>query len=213
MELDEARTLPVDVLTSQAEDLIRAHSQLQHADTSVLRSLAVVLVSIRLAMDDPAGSSYAYTQKAAEIYRDAGVPPAAKAKTQTAVRYHISKVLREAVSPKEIAALGLKEKSIQERQVDRRSVTRALVVSARAEETSRQLVPDGDGQREAPGARQVADHLRLAKMLGRVIGDMQADVIADDMTPEQRGVLDALLAELIKDAQSLRAVIRKAGKR
>ncbi|MFI8084353.1 hypothetical protein ACIF6L_26565 [Kitasatospora sp. NPDC086009] len=213
MTLDDVRDEPMDVLTAQAQALIRAHTQLQHADTTILRSLAAVLVAVRLQMDDPAGSSYAYIQKAASIYRDAGVPADARATTQASVRYHISQVLRAAVPPEEIAALGLKEKSAQGRQADRRGVTRALVVSARAEETSSQLVPDEAGVREAPGARQVADHLRLSEMLTRVIGGMQADVIIDDMTPEQRGVLDSRLAELIKSAQTLRGVVRKAGKR
>ena len=213
MSLSDARDLSLPVLTDHAVYLVRAYAQLEHVGTAVLKSLAAVLVAIRLDFDDPGGTSYAYTQHAASIYREAGIPPSDKDRTQSAVRYHISAILRSTVPQAEIVSLGLKPKSAQERQRDRRKTTSALVSSARAAHTAEQLTPSEDGTRETPPSKDVADHLRLAAMMNGIIGGMQPDVITGEMTPGQRKELDSRLALLIKSAQSVRATIRAAGKR
>ncbi|MFI6444703.1 hypothetical protein [Kitasatospora sp. NPDC050543] len=211
LELADVRDLTVTDLADRGVHLVRAYAQLEHAGTTVLKSLAAVLVSIRLSMDDPNGSSYEYTQLAAQIYLDAGIAPEPQSRVKANVRYHISELLREVLSPKELTALGLHEKSARNRMADRRSVNTAIVASARAAETADQL-QSTDGDAEAPVSRLVADHLKLATTVTRIIDGMQPDVIRKEMTPAQRRVLDERYAQAIAQLQGLRKVIRTVGK-
>ncbi|GAB7187137.1 hypothetical protein ATKI12_6968 [Kitasatospora sp. Ki12] len=223
----DVRDLSQQDLHARGVQLVRAFQQVENVQVVVLKSLAAVLVSLRLHMDDPTGDSHEYKQAAADIYRDAGVPKDTKSHVQGNVRWHIGNLLRKVLPPAEVQALGLKAEGPAERKALARSVTRALVTAHRAGETLDALTPPvvvsapkkSTTRKKAPAAvespvvpvgRAVADHLRLAESVGQILGRMQDAVITNDMTPGQRGVLVSRLRDAVARAEELIKVAEEA---
>ncbi|MFD8315907.1 hypothetical protein [Kitasatospora purpeofusca] len=201
-------------LSDRGTGLVRAYAKVEHVGTQILKDLAAVLIAGRLQMGDPTGGSYAYKQWAEGIYGAAGIPEATREKVHANVRYHISSLLREVVPADELEALGVDTRSAKDRGAARRKVQAAVVATHRAADAVATTKSDVPGERaEVAPSRLVADHLRLAEMISKVVGDMEEPVIRGEMTPQQRAVLDERLADAIKKLQAVRAVIRSAGKR
>lgn len=217
---EDVRDLSQPELHARGVQLVRAYQQVEKAQVVVLKSLAAVLVALRLQMDDPKGDSHAYKQQAAEIYRDAGVPKDTKSTVQGNVRWHIGNLLRDLLPPDEVRALGLKEEGPRERRSLARSRTSALVTAQRAGETLAALTPpvvevtpkkrarkatavEPPAAPAVPVGRAISDHLRLAESVGQILGRMQEPVITGDMTPGQRGMLAERLREAVARAEEL----------
>jgi len=85
----------------QASEEVKAWKELHGKETHHLRKLAEHLVKLRTFYEDKKGrpdmrgTSSAYRDAAALIYKHAGIPPAATSTIQGAVRHHVSTVLRE----------------------------------------------------------------------------------------------------------------------
>jgi len=97
--------------------------QLQGKQVELLRAVAETVVQLRLRMDDIAGRSQEYRDAVSEMYQLAKIPPDSMSSVQAAVRYHISAVLREHVSAKELQKAGLQPYSSKDaKQAKRQSM-------------------------------------------------------------------------------------------
>lgn len=130
-----------DVRTVQAAlvKVLREYSRGAGDGTALLRRAAEMQVELRQYFErndgeiDWLGKSYAYRQLMTETYGLAGILPSERKKLGDAVRYHVINVLRERLSPEEIAALDLREQDGPTRAKETRERTRAIVDAATAE--------------------------------------------------------------------------------
>lgn len=130
-----------DVRTVQSAlvKVLREYSRGAGDGTALLRRAAEMQVELRQYFHradgevDWLGKSYAYRQLMTETYGLAGILPSERKKLGDAVRYHVINVLRERLSPEEIAALDLREQDGPARAKETRERTRAIVDAATAE--------------------------------------------------------------------------------
>lgn len=100
----------------------------------ILRDLATIFLDarslfyLRDGSPDILGRSYAYRSWVREVYADAGVPRDRVTTIQGTVRYHTGNILRERMSPEELADLGLLTTTPRERVATDRS-TRSGILS------------------------------------------------------------------------------------
>lgn len=178
-----------DVRSVQAAlaKVLREYSRGPGDGTALLRRAAEMQVELRQYFNRPdgevdwLGKSYAYRQLMTETYGLAGVLPSERKKLGDAVRYHVINVLRERLSPEEIAALDLREQDGPTRAKETRERTRAIVDAATAE------------------GRIAGVHggaLKLVSYSLAVVATIKADAI--------RELSEAERQELIKDTSSLR---------
>ncbi|MFJ9694932.1 hypothetical protein [Kitasatospora sp. NPDC101183] len=216
----DVRNLSVDELHVRGVQLAKAYQHVEKASTTVLKSLAAVLIALRIQMDDPMGRSHDYRVRAAQIYLDAGIPKANQSNIQSNVRWHIGNLVRTVFTPEEVRDLGLLEEGPAGRKAQTRSMTTALVAAQRAGETLSALTPPGvktapkkrTARRKTtaepetpavPAGRATADHLRLAESVGQILTRMQPHVIVEQMTNGQREVLIQRLREVVDLAEDL----------
>lgn len=217
VSLEDLPTLdPADIAHDDARALIargaayvREYAKVEHEPTILLRSLAVVLVELRKrhtdgdGRRDMLGRSYPYRQDAGEIYRQAGISEATRARTQQAVRWHIGNILRDVLDPAEVESYDLQPKSPLERMQDDRASRAALVTVSRAEVTAQ----SSDG---APTVKATADHLRMATAALNITNQLSVEVIDEAMTDGQRAKLDEQLAAMQETIRKLRRHTRKS---
>ncbi|WP_329168313.1 hypothetical protein OG709_29920 [Streptomyces sp. NBC_01267] len=209
-------------LVARGVAYVREFEDIRNKPTILLRNIAAVTVALRLKYDDPGGKSYGYRQAVAGMYRTAGIPADSESGTPAAVRWHAGNLLRKTLTTRELRATGLLETSPSERESDRRALNGAIIKSSRASDevaTSTPRVSKGKGkstqsaevvpeQRGHP-VKATADHLRLARTVGTVLGQLDTDVIDRHMTDGQRAALDAELADMQAKLTKLRRHSRK----
>lgn len=123
---------------------------------------------------DILGSTYAYRRSFGDMMTEAGITGADRTRVSSSLRYHIGNVLRETLSPEEVADLGLVKSSPREtakKSYDRRA---ALWRGWNDQDTS-PITEPGD---------VVEMLLAVASMLGRVQVDWTA------ATPQQRQIAE-----------------------
>lgn len=193
MPVTELAALPFrtmrDVRTVQAAlvNVLRDYSRGAGDGTTLLRRAAEMQVELRQYFARPdgetdwLGKSYGYRQLMTETYGLAGILPSERKKLGDAVRYHVINVLRERLSPEEIAALDLREQDGPTRAKETRERTRAIVDAATAE------------------GRIAGVHggpVKLVTYSLAVVSTIKADAI--------RELSEAERQELMKDASALR---------
>jgi hypothetical protein len=118
------------------------------------------------------------------------------------------------MTTRELEQAGLQTTSPLERFQDRRAVDAAIVkavkvsndVAASTPKPAKgERVPEQGGQ----PVKATADHLRLAQVAGNILGQLDANVIDQHMTPGQRAKLDEQLAVAQKLITALRRHTRK----
>lgn len=182
-----------DVRTVQAA-LVKVMRDYTRGDggTALLRRAAELQVELRQYFErrdgetDWLGKSYAYRQLMTDTYGRAGVPPSERRKLGDAIRYHVINVLRERLSPEELAALDLREQDGPTRAKRIRERTRAIVDAA---------------QMEGRTAGAAGGPLRLiVGILAALSAVRAADVRA--LSEEERRVL-------VKDLEALRREVER----
>lgn len=101
--------------------------------TILTRDLAEAAVALREhyltpeGRPDWTGRTWAYRNAMRQLYGEAGYDAAARAVTQAATRYHVGNIVRRYLSPEEIAEVGLRPETPQERQVAHRAKVSAML--------------------------------------------------------------------------------------
>ncbi|OKI19300.1 hypothetical protein [Streptomyces sp. CB03911] len=203
---DALSTMDVEQLTDAGAKIVRAYAEVEHVAVGLMRQLAEVIWALRLQFDDPRGQSQAYRDAASEVYRRAGVAPDSEERAMTNVRWHIGNLQRERLDAQQLKALGLKPDGPRVRKRESQEAIRVVAATHRA---LKSLPKAGS----APTSRSVGDTLRLAASVTQILTRAQPEVITDEMTPEQREVLDAHYAAAMEQLKSLRSLIKKANKR
>ncbi|MEU4568651.1 hypothetical protein [Micromonospora sp. NPDC023956] len=122
--------------------LVRALQTLRNATDDVqrtqrLRDVASLTVDLREHFLTPKGEpdwaarTWPYREFVRERYSEAGYAGDELKSTQAAVRYHVSRMVRERLSPETIEDLGLQKESSVDRSREKRGVTKALLAAAR----------------------------------------------------------------------------------
>ncbi|WP_425837371.1 hypothetical protein [Streptomyces fractus] len=225
-DVDELNTLDFDSIADEAEEQLiargaayaREYARIEHAPTVLAVNLATVLLALRRQHDDYLGRDYDYRQKAAEVYNQSGIQDKDQLdRLKGNVRYHINNLIRRQLTSRELKRLGLLETSALERQQDRRATNSAIVKAATA---SSEAASSTSGRKKstekgtevvpAQAVKATADHLRLAHVAANIVGQIDPDVIDDDMTPGQIAKLDEQLAAVESATRRLRRHLKKA---
>ncbi|MFD8595384.1 hypothetical protein ACFV1L_10320 [Kitasatospora sp. NPDC059646] len=224
LTLDAVRDWAPEDLMTRGTKLAQAYAATEKISTTILKSLAAVLIARRLQMGDLAGQSHAYKVEAQQMYLSANIPDGVASNLRASVRYHINNLLRTVASPEELEDAGLSPKPATERAADRRRLERGVVHAATAlheiapaapatsKRAAKAALPAPAPEPQSP-VRAVSDHLRIAQMLESAIGRMQPAVIEGDMTPDQRRVLYTRLQAVKREITALSSVLRDAGMR
>ena len=120
--LDYIKVLPDAELQSLGTDLVKDFEIVENVRGAVLKRIAGVVVELRkrFRTDDGEidwrGRTWEYRQAVIEMYRAAGIPSGSQSHLQGSLRYHVGNALRDAASPAELEAAGLKLESPRERQ-------------------------------------------------------------------------------------------------
>jgi|SRR5690606_24557346 len=111
-------------LKARAVEALREYRRAEKGETTAaLRAAAEALVGTREffltreGQPDWKGATYAYRQTVREVMTDAGIPADEVPTVQSAIRYHVSVVLRERLDDETLDALGLRRESARERAV------------------------------------------------------------------------------------------------
>ncbi|MFB7919240.1 hypothetical protein [Streptomyces sp. NPDC056061] len=207
LELKDLAHEDEPLLIARGAAYAREYVRIQGNQTTLLKNLAVVIVSLRVRRGELRGTSHEYRQIVAGMYRQAGIGPAGSDSLQTAVRWHVGNLLRRVATPRELERADLKPTSPLERQQDSRAVTAKLAKAARV---TRDVNAAPKGKRKANTAdagqavKATADHLRLAQVAGEMLTQLDRHVITKDMTDGQRQALDKQLAAMERKLATLR---------
>ncbi|MER5501364.1 hypothetical protein ABT096_29745 [Streptomyces sp. NPDC002561] len=209
LELDDLAGEGEAALVARGSAYAREYARIQGQQTTLLKNLAVVIVSLRIQRGDLRGASHEYRQIVADMYRAAGIDPDNSTNLQSAVRWHIGNLLRRAATPRELERADLKPTSPLERLQDARKVDAAIVKAAKvsaAADAAKSSRKKGTKTEPDVGAaiKATADHLRLAKVAADVLGKLDRHVITKDMADGQRKALDRELAAMERKIASLR---------
>ncbi|MCM2391725.1 hypothetical protein [Streptomyces albipurpureus] len=230
MDPDTLPALGLDDLTDESEaELIargsayaREYARVELQPTILLKNIAAVVVAIRRQHDDWLGTTSAYRQVVADMYRQAGIPADSKDRLQSAVRWHVGNLLRQTLTARQVERLGLLPTSPLERQQDSRATNAALVVAATVSRDASSSTPrkkrgkrgqdvalSDEAEHAGSPVKATADHIRLATVAGNIVGQMDTDVITHHMTDGQRQALDDKLASISRTVTALRRHTRK----
>lgn len=188
---------PLDKLRADLVSTLRRYRNAEgEARTPLLRQTAGLLVSARehFLMEDGTpdinGRTYAYRKWAGSVYSDAGISGESLTSTKAAVRYHVSNVLRDRLTPEELKERGLLPQGGREQAADRRAA-RTAVLNALS-------------SRDLQGGAMLAVSAAWT-VLSKVDG---ADL--DELPPEARRTADAALADAERIIKQLRKRIAKS---
>ncbi|MFG3710114.1 hypothetical protein [Micromonospora sp. NPDC047730] len=194
-----------------ARDLVKALRKLKTlspgdaARTEALREVARLSVDLREHFLTPSGEpdwaarTWEYRHFIVDRYSDADYSQEESRATQAAVRYHVSKYVRERLSPQEVADLGLRSESSVDRSREQRDARRALLNAAR-----HQVAPGSEG---GPGS---ADVLRAIAGALLVLQHIDPAALAE-MTETDRVQAQAVLSRLVSRAEQLGDAAAVAG--
>ncbi|MFE5093230.1 hypothetical protein ACFRCI_23435 [Streptomyces sp. NPDC056638] len=220
LELDDLAHEEEAALVARGRAYAREYGRIQGAQTTLLKNLAVVVVSLRIQYQDMRGAGHDYRQTVAEMYRSAGIDPDSSSAMQAAVRWHVGNLLRRTMTPRELEANDLQLTSPLERLQDNRAVNSALVKAAKvsaevAESTPKPRRSTGEPAKaeESTAVKATADHLRLATVARDILGKLDRNVIKKHMTDGQRHALDVELAAMERKLASLRKLTQKPSSR
>lgn len=219
LQVDDLRNDSESALLARGAAYAREYARIEHQPTILLKNLAAVVVALRILYGDMRGQTHPYRQAVKSLYRDAGVKSDSSDKMQTAVRWHISNILRTALTETQLLELDLKPTSALERQQDDRAKNAALVAGLKAAETASHSTPNtskksaGQTAIEEPASaghpvKATADHLRLAHAAGSILNQLDEDVIKSHMAAGQRAKLDKELAAIQQRISKLRRLTR-----
>jgi hypothetical protein len=121
---------PTEALVRQGTDLILQYQRIEESKTAILRQLAEVVIDLRFNFDhdghpDYGGRSWEYRQTVGRMYEAAGIPRDSQATIQSSLRYHVGNLLRERVTPEELAKAGLLTEGPKERVNHQRDLMQA----------------------------------------------------------------------------------------
>lgn len=117
----QATTL--DQLRAEASHQLRiaANPSPEDNKSTALQRVAKAFVAARAEFHgDWFGRSYAYKRWVADVYADAGIPVAERARFRASVGYHVSSALHARFTDEELESLGFNRKSLRERREVRR---------------------------------------------------------------------------------------------
>lgn len=225
VDLDALPTLQLEDIAQESEGQLVArgvayakeYAQIQGKATTLLKNLAVTQVALRVKLGDMRGTSHEYRALVASMYDAMNLPPERRGTMQTAVRWHLSNILRRHMTPRELEAHNLQPTSALERLQDNRKVNASLVRAARAtkavEETTPKPAKRAAGEPADPGhpVKATADHLRLVDVASDILGKLDRTVIKKHMTDGQRSALDKKLVAMEKQIAALRKLTQKPG--
>ncbi|MFG2292043.1 hypothetical protein [Streptomyces sp. NPDC048603] len=233
LALEDVENEGVDELVARGAAYARGYLDIKNRETTMLRNIAVVLIAIRAQCTDTQGrvdwrgQSHEYRALAKDVYAQANVPPDSLSYMQSNVRYHVGNILRDVLTPAELAAYELRPDSPAEANAKASRAQRALALAAAttvpsvatsaqpAAKASKKTVTAQDEADGAPdqqpdtSGRAVATTLRLTQGAHGVISQISADVISS-MTDGQRARMDEQLAEMQTAISALRRKIRRA---
>lgn len=195
----------VEALVARGAAYVKEYAAVEHKPTIILRSLAVVLIALRMqhvdseGRPDMRGRSGPYRGDASEVYRRAGIAPDSQDRLQKAVRWHIGNILRDELDVSTLESYELRQDSPLERQRDDRASRSAVVAASRAE------VEASSSRAGGVTVKATADSIRLGRAVTNILKELSPDVIDNEMTDGQRAKLDEQLAE----AQTLIAALRR----
>ncbi|MFE6493406.1 hypothetical protein [Streptomyces sp. NPDC057748] len=207
LELEDLAHEPETALVARGAAYAREYTRIQGQQTTLLKNLAVVIVSLRVQRNELRGTSHEYRQLVADMYRSAGIDPDKSTNLQSAVRWHVGNLLRRVATPRELERADLKPTSPLERMQDTRAANAALVKAARVSADADSSTKASRAKSDAdPGqvVKATADHLRLAKVAAEIVGKLDKRVITKEMTDGQRKALDRELSGLERKIASLR---------
>lgn len=197
----------------------RAYAAVEKQPTILAMNLAVVLIALRKQHGDMLGKSWQYKQQAQEIYNTANIPREQRDRLTANVRYHVGNMLRRYLTPREVKSLGIQDATPLERLQDRRATDQALLraVKVSADVAASNPKPAKGVQETVPATsggpgmivKATADHLRLASVAAKLVGELDVKVIDESMTDGQRDKLDAELAAVEAAARKLRRHLKK----
>lgn len=196
-----------DALVMRAAAYMREYIAVEARPTILLMNIAAVLVELRSrtttddGRTDWRGRSVKYRQEANQIYAAAGVSVADRERVSRAVRWHVGNLLREVMTPQELADYDLQESSPLDRLRDSQASTAAIVSAARAEIEA--------ATASVPTVKATADHVRLGVAVTNILGQLSVDVISETMTDGQRAKLDEELEEAQQKLRILRRYTKK----
>lgn len=131
--------------------------------TELLREVARLSVDLREHFVTPSGEpdwtarTWEYRNFLTDRYTDAGLSKDEARTIQAAVRYHVSKYVRERLAPEQVTALGLRPETSVDRSREQRDARRALLNAAR-----HGLLPtDGEAPSSADVLRALAGALLI----------------------------------------------------
>lgn len=205
---------PADIVDEGSEALIkrgaayaREYISVENRPTILLLNIAAVMIALRQhhttedGRPDWLGRSGPYRKDAAALYSDAGATDETRERISRAVRWHVGNLMRQVLTPEQLAEYELQESSPLERLQDQRAATSAIVAAARAEVTA--------STSTEKTVRATADHVRLGLAVTNILTQMSPATIAETMTDGQRAKLDAELAEAQEKLRILRRYTRK----
>lgn len=186
-------------LEAEAVRVLRAIRALSPDDrdrrTILIRDLARTLVDLREHFFTESGDpdwgarTWEYRQSVRDIYGSANIPHDDAQRIQATTRYHVGNVLRERLSPDQLADLGLGEAAPRERIRKAHEVRSALIVAA---EASAPRGADPDVMRALLGAQVLLDRITPER-------------VAELPSAERRRARTAL-RKIVTRAETLRAV-------
>lgn len=181
--------------TDLGRTLVRTLRSLRNATsdtarTDLLRDIAQLSVDLREHFLTPQGEpdwaarTWAYREYLRACYAEAGYTPDEARTTQAAVRYHVSRYLRERLSDEELRHLGLRPEATVDRARERRAAKRALFEAA----TSPHVTGDMDGAE----VKMIASSLLLLQRVDPArlyaLGDRERDTVRVILTQLARRV-------------------------
>lgn len=164
---------------SLAQELVRSLRSLRQLEprdperTETLRQVAELSVDLREHFLTPQGEpdwaarTWEYRNFITDRYTDAGYSKDEARNTQAAVRYHVSKYVREKLTPDQVADLGLRSESSVDRSREQRDARRALLNAARhsvAAPAGKETPESADVLRALAGALLVLQHVDPAAL-------------------------------------------------
>lgn len=203
LEFDTISHESENALVARGSAYIRRYTQIKDDQTTLLRNIAVTMVALRKqnttsdGKTDWVGRGAEYRARVKKLFADAGIGAEDEDTIRQAVRYHIGVILRDVMTPDELAEFNLQEKSPVERGRAARAERAALVATARALEAA-----------PAAPVKSPADTLTIGGAVSRQLTLIQPDAIGA-MGEDERAKLDEELAEAQKHIARLRRLTRK----
>lgn len=227
VDLEDIPTLQLDDISRESEDMLIARGAAYVAEWArivdrpamLAKNTAVVMLALRIKLDDPLGRSGTYKQVVRELYSRAGVPRDKLENVQAAVRWHVGNLVRRHYTPRQLESLNLLPTSPLERTQDARKAAAHIVAATRAAQAVESSSPRASTKgaqaaaipEQATGERikATADNLRLAQTVATILSEINTTTVDRDMTDGQRAKLDAELEAMQKRIAQLRRHTRK----